>query len=129
MIQESFALVAPISEKAAEIFYTKLFDLDPALKALFNNDMKEQGKKLMAMIATAVKGLDRPESIIGAVQDLGKRHIGYKVEEAHYDTVGAALLYTLEAGLGEKWNEDLKTAWAELYTDLAVTMKKAASEV
>lgn len=126
LIQETFAMVAPISEKAAEIFYGKLFEMDPSLKSLFKGDMKEQGRKLMSMIATAVKGLDKPASIIGAVQDLGKRHVGYGVKDTHYDTVGAALLYTLEAGLGEHWNEEVKEAWVAVYTDLADTMKKAA---
>lgn len=127
LIQETFALVVPISEKAAEIFYDKLFELDPSLKPLFKGDMKEQGRKLMSMIATAVKGLDKPESIIGAVQDLGKRHVSYGVEESHYDTVGAALLYTLETGLGERWNDEVKEAWTAVYIDLATTMKDAAA--
>ena len=126
MIQSSFAKVAPIAEQAAEIFYAKLFELDPSLKALFKSDMKEQGKKLMAMLATAVNGLNRPQSIIGAVQDLGKRHVGYGVEDAHYDTVASALLYTLGAGLGDSWTPELQEAWTELYVDLATTMKEAA---
>ena len=129
MIQSSFAKVAPISEKAAEIFYDKLFELDPSLKSLFKSDMKEQGKKLMTMLATAVNGLNRPQSIIGAVQDLGKRHTGYGVEDQHYDTVAATLLFTLEAGLGEDWTDELKEAWTELYIDLSNTMKEAASNV
>ncbi len=127
LIQNSFELVKTISDKAAEIFYAKLFELDPSLKPLFKGDMKEQGRKLMAMIATAVKGLDKPVSIIGAVQDLGKRHVGYGVEDAHYETVGAALLYTLETGLGEHWNEEVKEAWTAVYVDLATTMKNAAA--
>lgn len=127
LIQSSFASVAPIAEQAADIFYNKLFELDPALKALFKSDLKEQGRKLMAMIGTAVNGLNRPQSIIGAVQDLGKRHVGYGVQDTHYDTVASALLYTLEVGLGNLWTEELKEAWTALYIDLATTMKEAAS--
>lgn len=129
IIQKTFALVAPISEAAAEIFYARLFELDPSLKPLFKGDMKAQGKKLMSMLATAVKGLDKPETIIGAVQDLGQRHVGYGVKDDHYSTVGAALLYTLETGLGDHWSEEAKIAWATIYTDLANTMKAAAKEV
>jgi len=129
VIQDTFALVTPIADKAAEIFYAKLFELDPSLKPLFTGDMKEQGRKLMSMIATAVKGLDRPESIIGAVQDLGKRHVGYGVKHTHYDTVGAALLSTLEAGLGDEWNDEVKEAWTAVYVDLSNTMKEAAATV
>ena len=80
----------------------------------------------MAMLAIAVNGLNRPQSIIGAVQDLGKRHVGYGVEDAHYDTVASALLYTLGAGLGDSWTPELQEAWTELYVDLATTMKEAA---
>jgi len=129
LIQTTFALVVPIADKAAEIFYNKLFELDPNLKPLFKGDMKEQGKKLMTMIATAVKGLDKPASIIGAVEDLGKRHVGYGVKDAHYDTVGQALLYTLEVGLGSEWNSEVQEAWTTLYVDLSTTMKNAAATV
>ena len=130
LVQSSFQKVAPIAPQAAEIFYTKLFEKDPSLKALFSNsDMNEQGKKLMAMLATAVNGLTNLEAIVSAVQDLGKRHVGYGVKDEHYDTVGAALLETLEVGLGDEWNDELKTAWTEVYVTLATVMKDAAKEV
>lgn len=128
LVQSTFALVVPISETAAGIFYTKLFELDPALKPLFKGDIKEQGAKLMTMLAAAVKGLDDLGGLVPVVQDLGKRHVGYGVTDAHYDTVGAALLYTLETGLGEAWNDDVKGAWVAVYTVLADTMKAAAAE-
>ncbi|UXP31863.1 globin domain-containing protein [Reichenbachiella agarivorans] len=126
LVQESFALVAPIADKAAEIFYTKLFELDPELRPLFKGDITEQGKKLMAMLAAAVKGLDRLDTLVPVVQDLGRRHVGYGVKDEHYDTVAAALLYTLETGLGERWNNELKDAWVTVYTVLSSTMKAAA---
>lgn len=126
LVQGSFAKVAPISEQAADIFYTKLFEMDPSLKPLFKGDMKEQGKKLMTMIATAVNGLSNLEAIVPAVQDLGKRHVEYGVEPSHYDTVGAALIDTLQAGLGDDFTPETKEAWVEVYTVLATTMKDAA---
>ena len=125
-VQDSFALVAPIAEKAAEIFYDKLFELDPSLKKLFKTDTKEQGKKLMTMIGTAVGGLNRLDTIVPAVQDLGKRHASYGVTTAHYDTVAAALLYTLEVGLGDAWTPEVKDSWVEVYSLLSNTMKEAA---
>lgn len=128
LVMSTFAMVAPIAEKAAEIFYAKLFELDPALKPLFKGDMTEQGKKLMTMLAAAVKGLNDLDSLIPVVQDLGKRHVGYGVEDSHYDTVGAALLSTLEVGLGEAWNDEVKEAWTAVYTVLASVMKEAAAE-
>nr|MBC8239742.1 PAS domain-containing protein [Alphaproteobacteria bacterium] len=124
----SFKSVAPIKETAAELFYGRLFELDPDVRALFKGDMKEQGRKLMTMIATAVNGLTKLDSIVPAVQDLGVRHVGYGVKPEDYDTVAAALLWTLEQGLGDAWNDDLKAAWTAAYTVLADTMKDAAAE-
>ena len=95
LVQDSFSHVLPIADTAANLFYTRLFELDPALRPLFRGDMQEQGRKLMAMLRLAVNGLNRLDTLVPAVQDLGRRHVGYKVEAAHYDTVGAALLWTL----------------------------------
>ena len=128
LIKESWAQVLPISDKAAELFYGKLFELDPDIKPLFKGDMEEQGKKLMKMINTAVNGLDRLDEIVPAVQQLGARHIAYGVKDEHYDTVGSALLWTLGAGLGDAFTEDTKEAWATVYGVLADTMKAAAAE-
>ncbi len=129
LVQSTFAMVAPIAPKAAEIFYGKLFELDPELKPLFKGDMVEQGNKLMTMLAAAVKGLDDLGALVPVVQDLGKRHVGYGVKDEHYDTVAAALLGTLEVGLGDAWNDEVKAAWVSVYTVLATTMKSAAAEV
>src|SRR3954470_15778831 len=101
LVRTSFAMVLPIAETAAELFYTRLFELDPSLRGMFRGDMKEQGRKLMSMIKVAVANLDNLGEIIPAVQALGARHARYGVEERHYHTVAAALLWTLEKGLGE----------------------------
>jgi len=127
LVQASFAKVAPIAETAAELFYTRLFELDPSVKPLFKGDMTEQGKKLMAMISAAVKGLKHPDKLIPAVQQLGRNHLGYGVVDAHYDTVGAALVWTLGQGLGEAFTPDVKDAWIAVYTLLAGVMKDAAA--
>ena len=79
-------------KRRRRFFYDRLFERDPSLRALFTGDMKEQGQALMAMIATAVGGLKRLDTIVPAVQELGIRHAGYGVTEDHYNTVGAALL-------------------------------------
>ena len=128
LVQSSFTKVAPIADKAAEIFYAKLFEKDPSLKPMFKGDMEAQGKKLMTMIGTAVNGLDDLNSIVPAVQNLGKNHVGYGVKDSHYDTVGASLLETLEVGLGDDFTPAVKDAWTEVYTILATTMKDAANE-
>ncbi|MHB9118209.1 MAG: globin family protein [Burkholderiales bacterium] len=129
LVKTTWAQVVPINETAAALFYGRLFELDPALKPLFKGDMVEQGRKLMAMINTAVNALDRLDAVVPAIQDMGRRHVAYGVKEQHYDTVGAALLWTLEKGLGAAFTPDAKDAWAAVYGLLAGTMKQAAAEV
>ena len=128
LVQNSFATIAPIADDAAVLFYQRLFELDPSLERMFRGDMREQRKKLMQMLTAAVKGLDRLDQLVPAVEDLGRRHARYGVADAHYDTVGAALLWTLEMGLGKAFTADVKDAWATVYGLLATTMKQAAQE-
>ena len=127
LVKESWALVTPIADTAAELFYGKLFELDPSVKPMFaDSDMKEQGRKLMTMIGVAVKGLDTLGELVPAVAALGKRHVDYGVKAEHYDTVGAALLDTLEKGLGEAYTPETAEAWTITYTTLAGVMKEAS---
>ncbi len=85
-------MVLPIADTAADLFYGRLFELDPKSRALFDDDMAKQKKALMAMIGNAVASLRRIEAIVPAVQQLGVQHAGYGVVEGHYATVGEALL-------------------------------------
>jgi nitric oxide dioxygenase len=121
-IQDSFLKVKPISEQAAELFYGRLFEIAPAVRPLFRGDMKEQGRMLMAVLAIVVHGLDNLESILPAARALAKRHVGYGVKAADYAPVGAALLWTLERGLGEQWTPELAVAWQAAYTLLSEFM-------
>ena len=126
LVQESFAKVTPISDEAAAIFYQKLFELNPQLRTLFRGDMVAQGRKLMGMIAAAVRGLDNVEKLLPAVQALGTRHAGYGVKEKDYATVAEALLFTLGQGMGPAFTPEVKAAWAEVYGVLANTMITAS---
>ena len=128
LVKESWAKVAPIADVAAELFYGKLFELDPSVKPMFKGNMTEQGRKLMSMLTMAVNSLDNLESIVPAIQAMGKRHVGYGVKDEHYDTVGAALIWTLGQGLKDDFTEDTKAAWLGVYTLVATTMKEAAAE-
>jgi hemoglobin-like flavoprotein len=129
LVQGSWRKVLPIADTAAELFYGRLFSLDPALKPLFKGDIQAQGRKLMTMISTAVNGLTRLETIVPAVQDLGRRHARYGVRDPHYDTVAAALVWTLGQGLGEQFTPEVRDAWVAAYGVLAKTMKDAAATV
>jgi len=127
LVQTTFATLVPIADEAAALFYARLFEMDPSLKPLFKSDLDEQGKKLMTMIGVAVKGLDTLDELVPAVKNLGRRHATYGVTDAHYDTVGGALLWTLEKGLGSAFTPDVKAAWTTVYTVLATTMKAGAA--
>lgn len=120
--------VLPISDLAAHLFYTRLFEIDPTLKPMFKGDMQEQGRKLMQMMGMAVQGLSVPAEIMGLVADLGRKHLEYGVIDAHYDTVRIALLWTLRQGLGVDFTPEVSDAWAEAYDFLAKVMKDAARD-
>ncbi len=127
LVQRTFDDVRPIADAAARLFYTRLFTLDPSLRRLFTGDMEAQGQKLMQALAMAVAGLKAPESIMPAVVALGARHRDYGVQPGHYDTVGAALLWTLEQGLGPAFTPEVHDAWATAYGVLAGAMQSASA--
>jgi hemoglobin-like flavoprotein len=119
LVQQSFAKVAPISEQAAVLFYARLFEIAPQVKAMFPNDMTEQRRKLMATLAVVVNGLGNLESILPAASALAKRHVSYGAKPEHYPVVGAALLWTLEKGLGDAWTPAVAEAWSAAYGTLS----------
>ena len=128
LVKATWAQVLPIQETAAGLFYGRLFELAPQTRPLFRGDMAEQGRKLMAMINVAVSNLDRLGDILPAIQDMGRRHAGYGVQEEHYDQVGEALLWTLAQGLGEHFTPAAREAWAAAYGALASAMTEAAQQ-
>jgi hemoglobin-like flavoprotein len=119
LVQESFAKVAPISETAAVLFYDRLFEIAPKVKAMFPTDMTEQRRKLMATLAVVVGGLGNLESVLPAASALAKRHVSYGAKAEHYPLVGSALLWTLEKGLGDGWTPDVAEAWTAAYGTLS----------
>jgi hemoglobin-like flavoprotein len=119
LVQESFAKVAPISDQAAVMFYNRLFEIAPQVKAMFPDDMTEQRRKLMAMLAAVVNGLGNLESILPAASALARRHVGYGAKAEHYPVVGAALLWPLGKGLGDGWTPDLADALSTAYGTLS----------
>ena len=127
IVQSTWVRVLPIKDIAAQLFYKRLFEMDPSLRPLFRGDLREQGEKLMQIIDAAVNGLSHLERIVTAIRDLGRRHADYGVKDHHYDTVGAALLWTLKEGLGAEFTPKAKEAWATVYGVLAATMQEAAA--
>jgi hemoglobin-like flavoprotein len=127
-VQNTWEKVLPISETAATLFYGRLFELDPSTRPLFKQtNMPEQRKKLMHVIGTVVDGLNRLDQLIPAVSNLGRRHTAYGVTDEHYSSVGRALIWTLEQGLGADFTPEVKEAWTTVYHVLANTMKNATA--
>jgi hemoglobin-like flavoprotein len=128
IVRQTFAKLEPVAEKAAELFYERLFQIEPSVRPLFKGDMNEQGRKLMATLGLAVRSLERLEQLVPALEEMGRRHAAAGVKDEHYDTVGEALLGTLEQGLGTDWAPDVKLAWSAAYGALAAAMKKGAAD-
>ena len=128
LVQKTFEVVAPIADDVAVLFYRRLFEIDPSLESMFTGDMAAQRRKLMVMLTAAVKGLPRLDRLIPVLEDLGRRHTHYGVVDQHYETVGAALLWTLEKGLGAAFTPEVKEAWTTVYGVLATTMKAGATQ-
>jgi hemoglobin-like flavoprotein len=127
LVQRTWRAVLPVGDTAAELFYGKLFSLDPSIQSLFRNDLREQGRNLTSMMSVAVGSLSRPQRITLAVQQLGRRHAAYGVERRHYELVGTALLWMLEHVLAEAFTPEVREAWTEVYDLLATTMQDACA--
>jgi hemoglobin-like flavoprotein len=128
LVRVTWLEVAPIADTAARLFYGRLFESDPEIQRLFaHTDMDQQRAKLMRTLTVAVGALDKLETIRPALENLGRRHVGYGVEERHYDLVGAALLWTLQEGLGDRYTAAVREAWTAAYSTLAAIMREAAA--
>ena len=130
LVKSTWAMVVPIADVAATLFYDRLFTLDASLQPLFGNtDMAEQRRKLMQALAAVVNGLDNLAPLIPVLENLGKKHVAYGVLDKHYESVGTALLWTLEQGLQQAWTPPVKDAWIAAYTAVAGVMRDAAKGV
>jgi len=119
LVQQSFAKLAPIADHAAVMFYNRLFEVAPHVKAMFPADMTEQRRKLMATVSAVVNGLGTLESVLPAASALARRHVSYGAKAEHYPVVGGALLWTLEKGLGDGWTTEVADAWTAAYGTLS----------
>ena len=128
LVQSSFAKVALISDQAAAIFYSRLFDMAPEVRSLFKGDMVEQGRKLMTMLGSVTRQLNQLDTLVPVAERLAERHVGYGAVPEHYAVVGAALIGTLDEGLGADFTPDVRTAWQTAYGTLSGVMIAAAEK-
>jgi len=127
LVQNSWEKVVPIAKDAASLFYGRLFELNPSYRKLFSDDVEEQGKKLMQVLTTVVRGLKQLDKLVPTVWQLGRRHAVYGIKDEDYAPVAEALLWTLDQGLGSDFDEDTKNAWIAAYTTLASVMQGGAN--
>ena len=125
LVQKTFAIVAPIADDVAALFYRRLFEIDPSLESMFKGNMADQRRKLMVMLTAAVKGLPRLDRLIPVLEDLGRRHAEYGVVDGQYETVGEALLWSLEEAFGADFTPRVRSAWETLYRFITVRNKQS----
>jgi len=116
------------SEEAGELFYKKLFEVEPGLQSIFKNDMAFQGKKLIRMLTAIITRIQKIEDIMPEIDALSQRHVNYGTKPEHYALVGKALIRTLEQCLGNRWTEETSQAWQTVYGVVAQTMIQAAGQ-
>jgi hemoglobin-like flavoprotein len=127
LVRETWKQVAPVADAAADLLYRRLFEIDPTTRELFRaTDMFAQRQKLLQTLGFAISSLDNLDVLMSTVEDLGRRHAGYGVTDAQYDSLGAALLWTLEQRLGRAWTPAVASAWTEVYGLLSAVMRTAA---
>lgn len=125
LVRATFWMVEPKADEAAEIFYTKLFEMSPELRPLFKGNMKEQGRKMIDMLSTLVKGLNTLDVLAPLVRNMGRRHVNYGIKTEHYHMAATALMYSLKEELQENWNEEVESAWLEVYETVSDIMQSA----
>ncbi|QEC68421.1 hemoglobin [Panacibacter ginsenosidivorans] len=108
-----------------DLFYSKLFFDNPRLRKMFPESMEAQHYKLINMLTAIVRRIDDPDALAEDIKNMSMRHTGYGVKPDHYRLVGNALLWTLEKGLGNSWNEKVKDAWRAFYEMIAAMMISA----
>lgn len=126
LVQKTWALAEPLGDTVTTLFYGRLFELDPSLRSLFRKNMMDQGRSLRVMLDMVAAGLTQPEKLMPALEACGRRHLAYRVEDRHYDTVREALLWTLEQALREIFTAEVRAAWVAVYELMAQAMKEAA---
>jgi hemoglobin-like flavoprotein len=122
LVKQTWRGVVPIRDTFAQLFYRKLFELDPTLRALFKGDLHDQGRNLVAMLSIAVHHLHQTEKVLLGLGELGRRHVQYGVRDQDYLTLGTALILTLEVSLGEAFTHEARGAWENAYALLSRSM-------
>lgn len=128
LIQESWIEIAYIPEEFSELFYERLFAINPELQVLFKRNMTMQGRKLVNMFGTAVDCLGKLGQMMPPLEAAGKRHVQYGVKSEHYLDACLALDRTLRELLGDKYNEEVEQAW-DAFSKLVTAVMTTATDL
>ena len=128
-IREAFDRLWPVNRRFADLFYARLFELDPTARTLFRGDLEGLKTKLLSMLATIVGAADRPEIFDSVVEDLGRRHALFGVTPAQYSAVGEALIWSLGEALGPALTRSRREAWSDFYKVVQLSMLRGAARV
>ncbi|NME67471.1 globin domain-containing protein [Flammeovirga aprica] len=129
LVQHSFTLITPHRKQFSDLFFAKLFQVDPVLESSLKLDPSDQERKMIPMLSAVVNGLVDIELIIPILHDFGRTHAEYNVEDTHYEAVKQALLYALETVLEQEWTSEISIAWNTCYTVIIDIMKEAATSI
>jgi nitric oxide dioxygenase len=127
LVRESFESVREYSDAVVLLFYGRLFELAPEVRSLFKIEIREQARKLLDMLTAMVDSLDRFEELRPQLAELGRRHIAYHVEPAHYQVLVTALMWAFGQALGMEFSRETKTAWERLLTAVCAAMLEGAA--
>ena len=123
-VQESWRKIEPVKEIAAELFYTRLFELDPPLRMVCGDDMMDRRKRFTQVVSATVRGLARVDMLLPAVREFGMRHPLPGEIEQHHANVASALLWMLEKALRKDFTPEVKAAWIKAYGMLSLTIRQ-----
>lgn len=127
LVQQSFALLEPALEPLMDLFFARLFQMEPSLRNLFPNDLSHHKRIFCRTLALIICEMEELAQLDTRVEELGKLYIALGLDAGAYDTLGAALVWTVEIGLGEAFTLEMRTAWSLFYGEMAKGIRVAAS--
>lgn len=128
LVKASFGRLVPVADQLIPLFFARLFELDPQLRAVVAGNMMEQGRKLMSVVGQTIEALERPQAIVAILHPLSARPLGPGTKEEHYFIIGTACLWTLEKALGPEFTPAVRTAWMTVFTYVIHTLIQAQRE-
>ena len=126
LLRHGLRLMQARKQMASAIFYERLFEIAPATRALFSDDILAQTEKVMIALGAVVGQIHDLDACREMTRDLARRHVGYGVEAAHYALVGRVVMQTLSEVIDDAFTSAMETAWRKAYAAIAAAMIASA---